>query len=101
MASKQKNVHQRLETELTKNMAHHGDALWDFAFDQMIALTNQLLHAKALPLSQVMHVVHAFAYATEAAGGKQAFHPDGFAETLVQCATDAIFEYCEADHHCV
>lgn len=99
MASKQKNAHQRLETELTKNMTHHGDALWDFAFDQMIALTNQLLQAKALPLSQVMHVVHSFAYATEAAGGKQAFHPDGFAETLVQCATGAILEYCEADHH--
>ena len=99
MASKQKNAHQKLETELAQNITVHGDALWDFAFDQMIALTNQLLWAKALPLSQVMHVVHSFAYATEAAGGEQAYHPDGFAETLVQCATDAILEYCEADHH--
>jgi hypothetical protein len=101
MASKQKNAHQKLDTELAHDITVHDDVLWDFAFDQMVVLTNQLLRAKALPLSQVMHVVHSFAYATEAAGGKQAFHPDGFGETLVQCATDVILEYCQADHHSV
>jgi hypothetical protein len=99
MASKQKNVHQKLETDLAQGITVHGDLLWDFAFEQIVILTNQLLHAKALPLSQVMHVVHLFAYATETASGKQAFHPDGFGETLVQCATDVILDYCQADHH--
>ena len=71
MASKQKNAHQKLETELAQGNTVHGDLLWDFAFEQMVILTNQLLHAKALPLSQVMHVVHSFAYATETASSKQ------------------------------
>jgi len=96
MAKKISNTKQNLDTNLTEDAAVHDD-LGQFAFDQMKALTDNLLRSKSLSLSQVMHVIHSFAYATEAAGCKQDFGFYRFESLLVQCGIEAITDYCQND----
>lgn len=75
---------------------NHDEQLWDSAFDQVTALTNQLLEAQVLRLDQILHVVHSFAHATRIAGDKQSLNQPEFASTLVGCATDLILDSCNS-----
>lgn len=80
----------------SKRANKHDDLLWDFAFDQVTALTNHLLKAQVLRLDQILHVVHAFAYSTRLAGDEQSLDRPELASTLVDCATDLILDYCNS-----
>lgn len=75
---------------------NHDDLLWDFAFDQVTALTNHLLAAQVLRLDQILHVVHSFANSTRIAADNQFLDRPEFASTLVDCATDLILDYCNS-----
>jgi hypothetical protein len=79
---------------MTDEVTNQDDLLWDFAFDQVTALTNNLLESQVLRLDQIMHVVNAFTNATRTAGYKQSLGRIDLATSLAACATDQIIDYC-------
>jgi hypothetical protein len=90
--AKSKTGSKRMADEVT----NQDDMLWDFAFDQVTALTNNLLKSQVLRLDQIMHVVDAFTNATRTAGYKQSLGRIDLAASLAACATDQIIEYCNS-----
>ena len=82
----------------TENEALH-DLLGDFSSDQMVALVNQLLESKVLPLAHVMHVVRSFAYAAKLSASMQSLDRDDLDAMLIWTATETIHDYCATGHH--
>lgn len=90
--AKRKSTSNRTSNEVNS----HDELLWDFAFDQVTALTNHLLEVQVLRLDQILHVVHAFAYSTRLADDEQSLDRPELASTPVDCATDLILDYCNS-----
>jgi hypothetical protein len=84
------------DAPVVNGLEEQDDLLWDFAFDQMVGLMDHLLEHQVLNLNQMMHVIRSFARATETAGCYQSFNRDEFAETLVACAMNHLFDHCQS-----